>query len=188
MGVLRHLTDERKGIRENLEEQYFEFYVAGYTKTYKNLPVQANHALLYGMAVKWCTDKSSQIDDVSFPFGRSSSLIDISLEPEPDNQYDPNALIVRASAPLNLQEYLLGIDKRRVDLILGYVPKAISRIVSHNLGRTENGWIKRVRKVARGKFCSTKIAIPWRPDPTEADRQFFNRILEIVAEIEEEEE
>lgn len=175
-GILRDLVSEKKGIRENFEEQYFEFYVAAYTKVVKDQVVQQSHKDLYQDArrVLKCDP-----DDAQFPFGFKDPISKIFLVPEPSNPYDPSALLVYVEHPNNIVEYLQGEDTFTHRKLLGYVPKHISRIVSHNQHKLRPGWIKRVRYMA-SQYCSTKVAIPWAPDPDEEDLIIFDRLANLA--------
>ena len=42
-GILGHLANPEKGIRENLEDKYFEFYVAGITQNHDGQSLQHYH-------------------------------------------------------------------------------------------------------------------------------------------------
>lgn len=182
-GILRDLCSEvdKRGIRENLEEQYFEFYVAGYTKTCKNVSVQPNHVLLFNDAFELQKRSHSKLEqEYLFPFGQRNPMTTVELVPQPDNAYDSNALIVVASHPMNILEYEDGTNTKKSQLILGYVPAKISRIVSHNLHKLKSGWIKKVRTVHNQKTCSTKIAIPWQPAPREEDLLMMDQLADLV--------
>jgi len=178
-GIIKHLVDSKKGIRENFEDQYFEFYVAGYTKTCQGQPVQQHHARLFADA-QMIVDKPEELDKYLFPFGFKKPITRVRLELEQTNQYDPNAVVVIAEHPFHIENFMQGNDNRVTDMILGYVPKHISRVVSHNLIRLDKGWVKKVRAIHGKKHCSTKVAIPWQVDALEEDLLFLDRLASVV--------
>jgi hypothetical protein len=182
-GVLgSQLIDPSKGIREDTERKFFEFYVAGYTKTCKGALTQPSHATLWSDAFFILGYDPSIIH---FPFEGTSLKSNVVLIPEPDNQYDPNATIVAVDHPLDIASFIQDPTSTSVTrLLLGYVPKAISSIVSQNLYILRPGRIKRTRKIHDGKACSTKVAIPWRSE-IKCNRS-ISRLLRIVAEQEDE--
>lgn len=185
MGILQHLIDEKKGIRENVEEQYFEFYVAGYTKKWGQIPLQPNHALLFSDA--WAVHKRPGVQmeaEYTFPFGYQEPVSNVELRPEPTNKYDKNALLVVVHHPSNIEEYLEGTNLNTHELVLGYVPASISRIVRYSLDKIKPGWVKRVRQVHNKKHYSTKVAIPWVPGPNEEDLLMLEGLASLI-EIEE---
>lgn len=180
-GILRDLQEEKKGIRENLEEQYFEFYIAGYTKVCQGVKVQPNHLLLYSDAYELIKKPGVPMEDqYIFPFGDKNHMTSVELVAEPDNPYDKHALVVIATHPHNVVEFDSGENTVTQQLILGYVPARISRLVSHNLHKLRKGWIKKVRRIHNGKNCSTKVAIPWQPEPRKEDLQMMDRLADLV--------
>ena len=177
--ILGPLADEKKGIRENITDGYFEFYVAGYTKTCQGISVQSNHIYLYQRAIEYCRDHNLPMpvtsdglpgpDEIMFPFGQNYGEWKVILESEPTNPFDPDALIVKA----------VNVPGERY-FVLGYVPKSISRIVSHNLDRLKDGWIKRTRKIFKRTLYTTKVAFGWKHAPSTEDAIFFEHLVKMV--------
>jgi hypothetical protein len=183
MSILGDMVNEKKGIKENLDDNYFEFYVAGYTKQCEGVETQPNHALLYKGAISYAHMNNialpmGQPDEYLFPFGKKNDVAKVLLIPEPNNPYDPNALKVKV-----VVNKIWASDIPNQELYLGYVPKLISRIVSHNLENLADGWIKKVRTVFKGNKYTTKVAFPWIIPPGGDDAMFMDRLAQIAREI-----
>ena len=184
MSFLSHLQDEKKGIRENLDEGYFEFYVAGYTKQCQGVYVQANHSLLLMEATRlapcpalWMDKPPDEPNNYLWPFGyKSLEIIQIQLLPEKDNRYDPHAIVVKAFSPCAALPPVLT---------LGYVPKKISRAISTNLDKIKPGWVKKVRLIHNGKHCSTKVAIPWVIGIEHLEKPLLDRVASVIKDLDE---
>ena len=183
VGILDHLTDDKKGIRENFIDKYLEFYVAGYTKECLGIMVQQNHARLYSDACK--VKIPNEKGEFIFPFGYlTTALSEVRLTPDNNNKYDPNAMIVEVEHPYNIEKYMAGTSMGKINLVLGYVPKFISRVIKNNLDSLGTGWIKKVRTVHNGKSCSTKVAISWANDLSCEDMDYFERLYNVIEELE----
>ena len=124
---------KKKGITINYEDSYIEFYVAGFTKKCKGIHVQRHHARLFNNAVmlsdtKDVNNKTVNIVEIEWPFGnRSTDMAQVFLTREPDNKFDPNAIIVSVSYPIDINKYLIPTSEplSTFNFLLGYVPKAL---------------------------------------------------------------
>jgi len=184
MSILGDSTNLSKSIKENVEAQYLEFYVAGYTKKCKGIDVQNNHSLLYSDSMVVC-GKSS--DTFEWPFGYCNhDIARVELMPEPENRFDPYATIIAVEYPLNMRKFIDGKSDEISLIYLGYVPAEISKIISNNIHRLGLGWIRKTRRV--GTFhssrmrCNTKIAIPWKVTAGEDDETLLTRIDNIISD------
>lgn len=180
-GILGIHTHPDKGITENLNESYLEFYVAGYTKKCKGVRVQANHTLLYTNSALLCNDTG--VRQFVWPFGcKSSNIARIELIPEEDNKHDQNAIIVAVDYPLNILGYESGESSAKSLLYLGYVPRSINKIIKDKMYRLGPGWVKKTRLLLRKptNHCTTKVAIPWDPDVHAKDEVLSSRLDSIV--------
>lgn len=175
-GVLKELVDPEKGIREDLEEGYFEFYVKGYTQGGR----QQAHQLIYNDAAFFHGDYSKPVDEIMFPFRRDYNLHSINLVPEPTNKWDKHAIRVVAKYPTSIAKFITEDDNTMYEMELGYVPKSISRIITHNLPRLQAGWVKRVRRIHDKKHFVTKVAIPFNYLIIRRNKHHFKRALSII--------
>lgn len=130
---LGHLESAKHGITSSDEEGQFSFWVAGITR----MPVRLGFA------------KTIQEEYLNVP----GSIIDVTLLPDPKNQFDPHAVQIFVRCERDNGDHIASG-------MLGFVPKKISRLVcSHvksiNSGRvvkirtytTKNGELKRMVKV-----------------------------------------
>jgi hypothetical protein len=175
-GLLEHLINPDVGIKENKQEKYFEFYVAGYTKVHNNIHVQANHVLLFTNALMIASPDTKNDNTLLSPFASCPNLFSVRLVPDSTNRYDENALLVQVDCPIRFEQHILEKGELstkqhdiHVSLTLGYVPKRISKVVKLNLQILGKGWIKKVRRIHNNKHYVTKVAIPWESE-TKVDR------------------
>jgi hypothetical protein len=189
-GILGHLVSEKQGIKENIEERYFEFYVVGYSQKCQGIHVQANHAMLFSDASKIFNINNkvslanNLLNQYVWPFGQYSRNITFAfLEPEPTNSYDSNALVVKIYYPLNFDSYIKGESAAFTSYTLGYVPKRINKIILEKIDMIGKGWIKKVRSIHNYKHCVTKVAFPWQIDSSK-DELLSNRISAICNSME----
>ncbi len=191
-GLLGNLSN-KVNIIEDYEQQTIRFNIAGYSKICRGVHVQANHALLYSLSEAVSIDgqkpklrkpilvvsqKPSQ-QVINYPFGlkeSSTPLASVILDPEPSNKYDPYALVVCVTIPVNLKEWINGKNDSVYSLVLGYVPKAISMILNKNLHRINSpGWIYSIR---RSQLFSSMVEFKYCPDQTTGD-SLFDRLMNI---------
>jgi hypothetical protein len=172
--LLGPLALPTKGIRENLDEGYIEFYVAGYTKSCKDLSVQCNHRLLFESSPIKVEDPKQTRE---FPFGFFNSPMKVYLEPEPLNTYDPTALIVKLNAPMYTN--IKGL------FYLGYVPHSISSILTANLDKIDGGCIKKVRmhSTKTGPRFVAKVAFQIKGMTKVDSNSFAAHILRILEDL-----
>jgi len=189
-GLLGELANAKQGIKDNIDEGTFEFYIAGYTKSigHENMQVNYKHAIhtivrSRSLAVP-VVDFNNDV--VSYPLGRNGDVFKILLESEPTNQYDKNATLVKG-------QFMPAIldDPRRnsmsflkvTPITLGYVPKHISRIVSHNYKIIQAGYLKKIKRVelSGGRTAlSLKVIFPYATDADRDEDDVFSRALSVI--------
>lgn len=167
----------RQNIRENVEEQYLEFYVVGYTQTINNVNVQNTHRSIFQDARTLLDDsKDKKVEPLEYlwPFGdKNTKIVSVTLARELNNPEDSNATLVYVSMPLNISQWIMGDNTTRVNGLLGWVPLSISQQIAANFTRFKTGWIKKTKMIMKGKsvICTTKVAIPWKAQYTDITLQ-----------------
>ena len=170
-GFLEQLVNHSLNIDECPEENYFEFYVSGYTQAGR----QFYHQHIYKLAATFNQSKSNVFDlipdKILWPFTRDRHNIIINLVPEPDNKFDQYAIKVTTK--------LYGIEANK-DIVLGYVPKVISRIVFQNIDRINYGLIKETKVFYHTKAHRTKVAMFYEPIKKGLNYSHLKRALTIL--------
>jgi len=140
-------SSKRGSIQDHPEKEMLELYPAGYTKASSTGNRQHTYRQLFEIAIILKTE------DKDFPFGHESHQI--TLEHEPNNDHDPNAIriIIRVE---DEDSPLLKLDGCN----LGFVPKQISKQVRENLDSFNSGRILRVRSKVFKKYFGAKIMFP----------------------------
>lgn len=185
MAILKHLVNEKQGIRENIEEQFFEFYVKGYTQTINKVNIQSNYALLFSDAamIQKKVARHQIKQEYIYPFGTwQDSVTRIELVSERDNKKDPYAIQVIAHHPFNILD---DNYKKFQHLLLGYVPQSISRIVFNSLDQVKDGIILKVCQIHGRKYYSAKVALRWKPAPRQEDIMMMDLLADLIEDIEE---
>lgn len=127
---------------ENIEVRTFEFYPNGLSKpAISGVNRQYYLEQIFNAAAK----KHPEVSDLrkkEFPLGKDDHAI--VLIPESNNAVDPYAVRV----------YLIVEDKR---FDIGWVPQIISKLVSNNIKRINEGKIIRVHDQAYDKYFAVKV-------------------------------
>jgi hypothetical protein len=135
---------ENGNILDQPKKGLLELYPAGYTKLGKK-GRSRQHALknIFEAAVVLKTE------DQLYPFGKEGHII--SLEEEPTNSFDPNAIRIILTAERDHSLFpWSGWD-------LGYVPMKITSLLKPNLAMINGGRILKVRQNVHGKYWQCKV-------------------------------
>jgi hypothetical protein len=139
-----HHTQSPKGIWDRFADKQLEFYIAGYTRK------QPAHQALYEYITQTREGQSWEPESI-FPI--AVDKVKVTLQPEPDNKVDINA--VKVIATYN-HPNLKGVS---VQLDLGYVPMEISRAITQQLSRITDVAIFKAKRDFLGKYYTHKIVL-----------------------------
>lgn len=136
-----HVRDENRPY-ENVDAKTIEFYPNGLSKpSIGGVNRQYYLEQIFANAAK----RNPNVSDLrgkEFPLGKDDHAI--VLVPEPTNEVDPYAIRV----------YLVVEDKR---FDIGWVPQIISKLVSNNIERINDGKIIKVYDQAYDKYFAAKV-------------------------------
>ena len=174
-GILQnenYLERNSTGIMDRPEEQYFEFYPAGYShKTPTGEARQDFHKSIFDRAVNNNPDVNN-VEDVIFPISVDDHKI--ILVKDQGNPYDPHALTV----------YLV-FDEKKYNI--GHVPMKISEVIDKQFDRLSEGKVYKVREKAYGKHYSTKVVVGYDECRFLGEHTLAcERLSDILDEIDEE--
>lgn len=176
LGMESHAFREKKKSRGAIHDQpdkgVLELYPAGFTKpsTADGVSRQEVHRLIWEAAVWRGTE------DQLYPFGKQGTH-SIELVHVLDNQFDPNATMIRLVA--DPDSPLHSLDGRD----LGFIPGRISGPVSKNISMFTGGAILKTRAEVHGRYWQCKVILSYGEALfAPLDRTARNRFAAIMGE------
>lgn len=133
---LGKIPEVRPGIREDVDTRTISFYIAGYTKTCAGVLVQENHKELF-------------VCQANYPTGVwTPPVTNIILEPDLDNKFDSNAVLVKAKIDPHAGGTAL-LHNLCQTKVLGYVPRVISSEVKKRISCLSGGRVVKTKQIPK---------------------------------------
>lgn len=164
--------NSKGAIFDQPDKGVLELYPAGYTKpsTWDKVSRQEVHKAIYEKACILGTE------DQLYPFGKTGAH-NIELVPIHNNQFDPNAIMIRLVADDNSP--LVKYNLRD----LGFIPQRISEQIRKNIGMFTGGAILKTRAEVYGRWYHCKVILTYgEAEFAPLDRTARSRFAAIMGE------